>query len=176
MKKLTFLILLFPVVVFCQLPPHFKLVDGKFYFDKVYEVPGQDSTAIAQLLSAKFPSFKYSETNYEIDYRKLGYKPFDVSIIIKHAEYFFDVVIQVKDEKYRVITTDHKYRTSVDFETMGLSNNDNSLTSYESMFIKNNGKVRSGESAQTNLLILSKSLDDYFGSLYDHAQLINQDW
>lgn len=156
---------------------NFTLIERDIFYQNVFNTPGLSAVEIEQKLLSKFPSLKFKEENYKIDYRKYGATLFGTSAPISDGEHFFDVLIQVKDGRYRVTTSNHLFITSINYaETIfAISENDNSKTSLEEVYIKRNGELRTGDGYKQVFKLFSQSLDDYFGNLDPVNDLVNDD-
>lgn len=121
MKKIILLLLLFSINCFSQTKQpetNFYLENGKVYWQNIYEVPGKNIDDLIQyfrkevLTDIKQDNFQIIDNtisfvidNDKVNFKKYGGTTMGTAIFIQHY-YKYLVVIDFKEEKYRVTVKD----------------------------------------------------------------------
>lgn len=95
------------------------LNNGKVYFQKIYEAPGKNAEDIKQSIKrmlnneGELVNSKTTDKGYAcsvdkliIDYKKYGYTSMNVHLYLRDSYFGAKAVIDIKDEKYRVLVND----------------------------------------------------------------------
>jgi hypothetical protein len=159
-----------PLVSFAQSRHNFLIKNGMVYYQQVFEWPGLSRAEILQQLSENLPLVPYvNSVHAEQGYCTAAISNMRINsptlVSILNDFMFATVVIQVKDEKYRVIIKDI-YFVSVE--------ENNNRTIDFSRSVSKTGWFDHREvkefSDNLNVEVVLRQMDEYFTSLFAFSE------
>lgn len=159
-----------------------KPVAGNFYLDEnkrlLYERIFETDLNEVDLKNAilkKFKDFRFTVENYPINNKALGYDGLFLPLFITNAGHNFEVIIQQKKNRYRVIVSEFRARPNFTIEFGNVRSSDQSVIPLEEIVYKKNGKLRYPKSNQRGFSCYSESLDIHF-DIPKSNKILDEDW
>lgn len=146
---------------------NFYVYNDDIYFEKIYSLPENSDNEINERLRKHFKESYFNSDSTFLNFR--GYR--------------FNAVIQVKDEKYRVLLTDFTYDNVVTqskynwFGYFGQSQSSfkRRTTTLENALSKRSGGFKQGDRIKSSLEAYSNALEEHF-DIEHHENLKSADW
>lgn len=174
-KAILFLLAFYPAILVGQDSNNFQIENGQPYFSTVFDFPGQTRDSIIRHLQATLPLVPYV-SNVRVDavgltatiaQMRISYSGLDV---ILSDPMYGNLVVQVKDEKYRIIIKD------IYFLEHGEQHDD--IDDFTSCVTKN-GLIskRPAEEFKDGIYTTLFRMDQYFRLIFAPSNLNrNDDW
>ncbi len=163
---------------------NFILENGKVYYQKVFEVPGENIDEITQDIESLFRSnaninfiensFDFYVRNLSINYKDYGYSGVDVPAYIINSAFSSVGTIQVKEGRYRVTLYNITWTSDTEISYGAVTSKFNNET-IEGTIVKNNKPEFRG-SQETSINILSANFDELFNLKNISTVLTNDNW
>lgn len=176
-RSIFFLLAFYPAMLVGQNNSNFQIKNGLVYYSKVFDFPGQPHDSITRYLQAALPLVPYV-SSVRVD------EAAGITASIAHMQINFDglsgllndamfanVVVQVKDGRYRVVVKD------IYFVADGLQNDDyTDFTHYVTKDGFVGSRIIEEFSAGLGVPQMLLRMDQYFTTIFDVPRLGLDDW
>lgn len=147
----------------------FQVIDSQIIWQHVYETE-LDSAEIV----SKFDELSYKETGYTVNYKKYGKGAASVAPIVSGA-HDFDVVIDVKDNRYRVTCSNMKVNAGISMSMYAGIRSESKYDPYEKFYMNKKGEMYKAKYLLKSLDLINLSLFDHF-DIKNNQSIAADDW